>query len=55
MSECVLAASGLTKRFAEGRLDVTVLRGGEVLRFKVKRTALKSRLSLGSEEQVTER
>lgn len=36
-------------------VDVTVLRGGEVLRFKVKRTALKSRLSLGSEEQVTER
>ena len=34
---------------------VTVLRGSEVLRFKVKRTVLKSRFSTATEEQVTER
>ncbi|MBK8937671.1 MAG: hypothetical protein IPM79_08510 [Polyangiaceae bacterium] len=36
-------------------VDVTVLRGSEVLRFKVKRTVLKSRFSTATEEQVTER
>ena len=31
MSKLVLQAQGLTKRFTEGRLDVTVLKGAKIL------------------------